>query len=139
MTSSNAPACTFCRIAAGEADAHRVYEDDATVAFLDANPAVEGHVLVIPKRHVEDIFTAEVSGAVFAAVETVAGALRADLDVEGFSVIHTSGPLVGSIDHAHVHLLPRRDEDDVSLALPRDSLDEAWGERLAERLRNAMD
>lgn len=96
MTSSDAPACEFCSIAAGEADAHRVYEDESTVAFLDINPAVEG-----------------------------------------FSLIHTSGPLVGTVDHAHVHLLPRQDDDDVSLALPRESLDSEWGERLAERLRNA--
>jgi histidine triad (HIT) family protein len=132
---ADAPDCEFCRIAAGDADADRVYEDEATVAFLDVNPAVEAHVLVAPKRHVEDVFTTGHSEAVFATVDTVAEALRADLGVDGFSVVHTTGPLIGTIDHAHVHLLPRWEDDDVSLALPRRPLDEDRAELLAKRLR----
>lgn len=135
MAARDPPDCEFCRIAAGEAEASRVYEDEDTVAFLDVNPAVQGHVLVAPKRHVEDVLTTSVNESVFAAVDAVARAMKKDLDVDGFSVIHTSGPLVGHIDHAHVHLLPRREDDGVSLALPRDSLDADRGEALAERLR----
>jgi histidine triad (HIT) family protein len=129
------PDCEFCRIAAGDADAHRVYEDEATVAFLDANPAVEGHVLVVPKRHLEGVLTTGVGEAVFATVGTVAEALQADLGADGFSTIHTTGPLIGTTDHAHVHLLPRWDDDDISLALPRKTLAHDRAERLAERLR----
>lgn len=135
MAAEEIPDCEFCQIAAGEAEAYRVYEDEETVAFLDVNPAVESHVLVAPRRHVKDVFTSGVSGTVFETVDVVAAALRADLGVDGFSVIHTSGPLVGTISHAHVHLLPRWEDDDVSLALPRESLDPERGERLAERLR----
>lgn len=135
MAPTGAPDCEFCRIASGDADAYRVYEDESVIAFLDVNPAVQGHVLVAPKRHVEDILTTGVSEAVFRAADIVAKALQADLGVEGFSLLHTSGPLVGTIDHAHVHLLPRWDEDDVSLALPRESLDPERAEPFAERLR----
>jgi len=43
--------CIFCAIVDGEAPSHRVYEDDHTLAFLDANPLAEGHTLVVPKAH----------------------------------------------------------------------------------------
>jgi nucleoside-diphosphate-sugar epimerase len=50
--------CAFCRIVAGEADAHRVLEDDDFVAFLDARPLFPGHVLLVPREHVVTIMDA---------------------------------------------------------------------------------
>jgi diadenosine tetraphosphate (Ap4A) HIT family hydrolase len=79
---ADASGCEFCRIAAGEADAYRVYEDEATVAFLDANPAVDAHVLVAPKRHVEDVLTVgvgEVSEQAEALMEATLAALFAGI------------------------------------------------------------
>lgn len=49
--------CIFCHIAAGQAPAERLYEDDTTVAFMDINPATDGHCLVIPKRHADNIWS----------------------------------------------------------------------------------
>lgn len=134
------PDCEFCDIAAGRADAHRVHETDDVVAFLDVNPAVEGHTLVAPKRHVEDIVLVEpeLSVAVFRAVRVVAAALDAVLGVDAHTVVHTSGSVVGTVDHAHVHLLPRTPDDGVSLALTRRALDPERGAALAERLSDAM-
>lgn len=134
------PGCPFCRIAAGDADAHRVHATDDVVAFLDVNPAVEGHTLVAPRRHVEDLVLAEpeLSLSVFRAVRTVAAALGDVLDVDAHTIVHTSGGLVGTVEHAHVHLLPRTPDDDVGLALTRRDLDDDRGARLAERLREAV-
>lgn len=132
--------CEFCRIAAGEADAHRLYEDDRTVAFLDGDPAIEGHALVVPRAHHEDLLTASesVSTAVFRTVRTVGGAMEQALDPDGFSVFHTSGVLVGHITHGHVHLLPRYADDDISLALSRQPLGDEEADRVAARLREAL-
>ncbi|MEO8659465.1 MAG: HIT domain-containing protein, partial [Bryobacteraceae bacterium] len=47
--------CVFCRIVAGEIPAHIVYEDEHTMAFLDATPVFHGHTLVVPKRHVDTL------------------------------------------------------------------------------------
>lgn len=131
--------CVFCRIAAGEAEAHRVHETDDVVAFLDINPAVEGHTLVVPKPHVEDIILAEpeLSLEVFRGVRIVAAALDEVLGVDGHTIVHTSGSLIGTVDHAHVHLLPRTPDDDVALGLIRRDLDPERGATLAERLRDA--
>ena len=49
--------CLFCRIAEGTLPCAKVYETDRLLAFLDINPAFPGHTLIIPKRHVETLFT----------------------------------------------------------------------------------
>ncbi|PCR89193.1 HIT family protein [Natrinema ejinorense] len=132
--------CEFCRIVAGERPAHVLYEDERTVAFLDENPAMTGHTLVVPTVHEEDLVTTDesTSMAVFETVRTVGNALKAALEPTGFSVFHTSGPLVGTVDHAHVHLVPRFADDDVTLSLSRDRLDPDEGTRLRDRVRTQL-
>lgn len=128
--------CPFCAIAAGEKPAHVVYEDERTLAFLDENPAARGHTLVVPTAHREELLVdpAADPDAVFDAVSTVSTALDRTLDPDGFSVFHTSGPLVGTVSHAHVHVVPRFAEDGIGISLVRDELDEETGGRLAERI-----
>ncbi|WP_440763664.1 HIT family protein [Natronorubrum sp. DTA7] len=132
--------CEFCRIVAGDRPAHVLYEDDRTIAFLDANPAVRGHSLVVPRVHEPELLALEdgTSTAVFESVRAVASALESVLDPDGFSVFHTSGPLVGTVDHAHVHLLPRTADDDVSLSLSRDRLESDDASELATRVRESV-
>ncbi|SER21600.1 HIT family protein [Natrinema salaciae] len=129
--------CEFCRIVAGNRSAHVLHEDEETVAFLDANPAVKGHSLVVPRSHEEDVLTIDepTSTAVFETVRTVANALERTLEPSGFSVFHTTGPLVGTVDHAHVHLVPRFEGDDVMLSLSRERLDPDDATRLRDRVR----
>lgn len=130
--------CPFCAIVADEKSANVVYEDDRTVAFLDENPAAEGHTLVIPKDHRVDVVVGcdDTVAAVFETVSAVADALDRTLAPDGFSVFHTSGPLVGTIRHAHVHVVPRYEDDDIGISLARERLDEEEGAALAERLRD---
>lgn len=129
--------CPFCEIAAGEADVYECYRTDGAVAFLDANPAVEGHALVIPTEHREDLLTAgdAVRRPVFDAVGEIADRLDAVLDPDGFSTFYTAGPLVGTVTHAHVHVVPRAEDDSIEFALDRRSLDPERGDALAERIR----
>lgn len=130
--------CAFCDIVAGEGTAHELYRTEGAVAFLDANPAVEGHALVIPTAHCEDILTAAeaVRRPVFDAVGAVADRLDRALAPDGFSTFYTAGPLVGTVSHAHVHVVPRTADDGIELALERRSLTPDRGERLAERIRD---
>ncbi|ARS88887.1 HIT family protein [Natrarchaeobaculum aegyptiacum] len=133
--------CNFCEIAGGERPAHVLYEDEQTIAFLDHQPAVRGHSLIVPKTHEVGVLTAagETGLAVFETVQTVARALESTLEADGFSVFHTTGPLVGTIDHAHVHLVPRFTDDEVSLSLPRRGLDDDRAATLAEEVREKTD
>ncbi|SIS12073.1 HIT family protein [Natronorubrum thiooxidans] len=132
--------CEFCRIVAGDQPVHVLYEDEQTCAFLDRNPAVTGHTLVVPRSHEEDVLTIDdpTASAVFETVRTVAQALETALEPDGFSVFHTSGPLVGAVDHAHVHLVPRSEADDVALSLSREQLTDDEATQLANRIRSTL-
>lgn len=94
----------FTKIIKGEIPSHKIYEDDKTLAFLDINPANEGHVLVIPKKQVEFVWDLEDDDyeALMKIVKKIALHLREKTGCKyvGSSVIGTDVP------HAHVHLVP---------------------------------
>ncbi len=102
--------CVFCRIGSGQAPSARVYEDDRTLAFLDIHPAGEGHTLVIPKEHAQDVWDVDPAlwEAVWRTSHRVAGAIRSAFGPEGLVVRQANGPLGGQeVMHLHVHLIPR--------------------------------
>jgi len=108
--------CIFCGIVAGTMPAERVYEDDDTIAFLDIAPACDGHLLVIPRAHSDDIHAADpaVLGAVAATVQQMAGRICGALGAEGVSVVQSNGRAAGqTVFHYHVHVLPRFAGDGV--------------------------
>ena len=124
--------CRFCQIAKGERDAFTVAKSDHVLAFLDVNPIIEGHTLVIPVEHHTGIDTLpeETVRELFATASKLTHALEEVLQPDGFSLFHTTGPIIGNIDHAHIHLVPRYSEDDIKISLPRDELDYETGEHL---------
>ena len=133
--------CPFCAIADGRGHAHVVARDEATVAFLDRNPVVDGHLLVAPTGHyplLTDVPTEDV-GPLFRTVQAVSDALLAALDADGVTVIQSSGAAAGQdVFHAHVHVVPRYEGDPISLAPSRHTLSDEGGEAIAERLRAAL-
>jgi len=114
------PECIFCQIVLGQSPASRVYEDEHTLAFMDLQQATEGHVLVIPKRHVENIYELdeETTARLFHSVVRVARAMRASLQPLGLNLWQANGRAAGqSVFHAHVHLLPRREGDGFHISV----------------------
>ncbi len=106
--------CIFCLIAAGKIPAKKVYEDSKVLAFLDINPVTEGHTLVIPKTHhenISDIPDAEL-GVVFKAVKKIATNLKEKLGADGLNIMQNNGKVAGQeIPHFHVHIIPRKIND----------------------------
>jgi histidine triad (HIT) family protein len=102
--------CAFCSVVAGELPARVVAEDATTVAFLDATPAARGHTLVVPRRHVVDVWDADadVLADVARTAHRVAALLRDRLTPDGLTLRQNNGPASGQrVDHLHVHLVPR--------------------------------
>ena len=105
--------CIFCKIAAGEIPAAKIYEDDHAVAFRDINPQAPVHVLVIPRRHIASLKDATpddeaVLGRVLLAAARVAR--EEGLDERGYRTIFNTGAGAGqSVFHLHVHVLGGRD------------------------------
>ncbi|MGE4649872.1 MAG: HIT family protein [Myxococcota bacterium] len=108
--------CIFCAIVAGEAPAQKVYEDERLVAFMDAFPVAEGHLLLVPKRHGKDLFETEVEDlrALIAVSKDMAEAIRLELEPEGIFVCQLNGAAAGqTVFHYHMHLIPRNSGDRV--------------------------
>lgn len=104
-------ATIFSRIAAGEIPSYRIAEDERYFAFLDINPLVEGHTLVIPKHEEDYIFDLndlELAGLMLFA-KRVAAKIKQEIDCKRVAVV-----VLGlEVPHAHIHLIPIRSERDV--------------------------
>jgi histidine triad (HIT) family protein len=114
--------CIFCAIAAHDAEASIVFEDDATVAFMDLRQMSPGHTLVVPKKHVSDIFELDddTGAAVMRMVARVARAVRDALHPDGINVWQSNGEGAGQeVFHLHVHVLPRVTGDGMLRVYPQ--------------------
>ena len=112
--------CPFCRIASGKAPASIVYEDATVLAFMDLNPANVGHILVVPKEHLENIYEVpeKVLAEMFSVVKRVSAAVKKTVGAEGISILQLNGRAAGqSVMHFHVHVIPRFRGDPISTAI----------------------
>jgi histidine triad (HIT) family protein len=108
-------------IANGDQAGRVVYRDDSVVAFFPKEPATVGHTLVVPRRHVTDIWGLESAEAEHLASASlrVARALRAALNPDGLNVIQSNGDAATqTVPHVHVHVVPRWDNDQMELSWP---------------------
>jgi histidine triad (HIT) family protein len=110
--------CLFCKIIAGEIPCFKLFENDDTLAFMDINPANEGHALVIPKEHARDVYAVS-DAAITATVKTakkLAAAIDKTLKPDGLNLLQCNGPAAAqSVFHFHMHVLPRQEGDELKL------------------------
>ncbi len=102
--------CIFCKIIKGEIPCFKVYEDDMVIAFEDINPISQGHTLILPKRHVENIWeiTEDELIAIVKAAKKIANAIKDVLNPIGLALLQLNGKEVGQeIMHYHLHIIPR--------------------------------
>ncbi len=106
--------CVFCNIVNGKIPSVKLFENEETLAFLDINPNTRGHTLVIPKAHHENIYglPAETLARTMLTVQHVAIALKNELNADGINIVMNNESAAGQlIWHAHVHIIPRTNED----------------------------
>ncbi len=139
MSAAYDPNNIFGKILRGEIPAHKVYEDEVALAFMDIMPRAEGHVLVIPKvgaRGLLDV-SSDTLAELIKRVQHVARALQTAFNADGLT-LHQFNESAGGqvIYHLHFHLLPRW--DGVALRPPGTMAD---GEKLkaqAEKIKAAL-
>jgi histidine triad (HIT) family protein len=101
--------CVFCKIAKREIPAEFLYEDDYVVAFRDTHPIAPVHVLVIPKKHVENIADLDandevIAGRLIMAAKKIAEDLK--ISDNGYKLLFRVGEYGGQeVGHLHLHLL----------------------------------
>ena len=113
--------CVFCKILNGEIPGSKIYENDYCIAILDISQTTKGHTLVIPKRHVENVFelNKEECGAIMEACVYVSNKLKEKLGIENVNLLNNSGALAGQVVmHFHMHIIPRYENDEFKVIQP---------------------
>jgi histidine triad (HIT) family protein len=104
--------CLFCKIAASEIPAAKVYEDEKCLAFLDINPVTYGHTLLIPKEHFSSMTETpdDLLAYLFIKVKELMPKIKKAMNADyiAISVVGTEVP------HLHIHLIPRRFDDGLA-------------------------
>ena len=110
--------CIFCKITSGEIPAEKVYEDDNFIGILDVNPKAEGHTLIIPKKHFKTLLDmpSSLGNELLDAIKKIGLDLIEKRKAEGFNlVVNNFEPAGQVVAHAHIHIIPRKTNDDVRL------------------------
>jgi len=133
--------CIFCKIIAGDIPSATIYENGEFKVILDRFPASEGHVLVMPKEHCANLFEIdeEKAGRLFSLAVKVAKIMKNTIGFENMNLVQNNGPVAGqTVNHLHVHLIPRYEGDEVKVTWPQmdltDEQIESMRIKLAENL-----
>lgn len=132
--------CVFCRIISGDLPGHTVLESDDLVAFLDARPLLKGHVLLVPRAHLETLpdLPAEQRDGFLAAAQRLATAMQVGLDAQG-SFVAINNTVSQSVPHLHLHVVPRTKGDGLrGFFWPRTKYADGEAESYARRLRDVL-
>jgi len=135
--------CIFCKIAKGEIPSYKIYEDKDIFAFLDIKPFSQGHCLVIPKQHFENIFDINENTLkkVVVVAKKISEKIKNKLHADGIRLSQSNGKAAGQeIMHFHLHIIPRYEGDGIpmyptaTLHLPQANFGEL--KKIAEKLSN---
>ena len=133
--------CVFCAIVAGETPADLVHEDDDFVAFLDARPVFKGHILLVPRDHVDTLpdLPAALRDPFLALAQRLAAAMVDGLEAQG-SFVAVNNTVSQSVPHLHLHVVPRTKGDGLrGFFWPRTKYADAEeSARYAARLRSVV-
>ena len=126
----------FSKIVAGEIPCYKVAEDENFLAFLDINPLVEGHTLVIPKKEVDYIFDldSDTYSGLMAFARKVAKAIKSTKDCKRVGV----AVLGMEVPHAHIHLVPLRKESDLNFSNPKIELTNDEMNKIANKISSKV-
>lgn len=110
--------CVFCNIAQGVLPAVVVSDTPEFLAIMDLYPATRGHILILPKQHIENLYgmPEDLAARLMALATALAKVVQRQLAPAGMNLIQANGAAAGqTIDHFHLHLVPRYVGDGVSL------------------------
>ncbi|MBP6914026.1 HIT family protein [Candidatus Parcubacteria bacterium] len=106
--------CIFCKIINNEIPSYKIYEDDLVVAFLDINPLTQGHTLIVPKKHFENIYDIEEEylKRIIIVSQKISLKMKECLGVEGVNLYQANGLVANqTVFHFHLHVLGRTKGD----------------------------
>jgi len=131
--------CLFCSIISKREAAHILYEDDYVCCFLDKYPICKGHTLVVPKNHYVEFSDVdeESLSKVIQSAQRLAQALESLLNTDGITIMQNNG-LFKSVDHYHMHVIPRFEGDGFSWIEPKNIVTEEEFIALSRNVKNII-
>jgi histidine triad (HIT) family protein len=135
--------CPFCKMGKHELNHVPVLEEKEVLAIMDLYPAAPGHVLVLPKKHIETLYeiSADLGARIMTATIMLAKVIREKLSPDGLNLIQANGITAGqTVAHFHLHIVPRYQGDPVMLQFGHGSTPErvAELERIAFLLKSGL-
>lgn len=133
--------CLFCKIIRGEIPSYTVFENDDVKAFLDISQVNPGHTLMIPKKHIVNLFdyTSEDTKQYLQYIPEIANAIKkAFPNVTAMNITTNNGKAANQVVmHSHIHFIPRFEGDGLQLMTRNnsDQYDEAKYQEVAEKIR----
>lgn len=133
--------CLFCRIVTGDEPAEIVLDGTDVVGFLDTRPLFPGHVLLVPRRHVDTLLDLpdDLVEPFFATARRVAAVVTETMGAQG-TFVAMNNTVSQSVPHLHVHVVPRTKGDGLrGFFWPRTRYDDGEAAAVATRLRAALE
>ena len=133
--------CIFCKIIAGQIPCTKIYENEHVLAFLDAGPVSEGHVLVVLKRHTSrmDLTDPLAMAEIAKVLPQLAGSIKNAMRADGYNVLCNNGASAGQVvEHMHVHIIPRKENDGVFNQWPSFQYPAGRADAIAEKIRQNL-
>ena len=115
--------CLFCKIIDGSIPSKTVYEDEVVKVFLDISPNTDGHMLIVPKKHVVTVndIDSELASHIVEVKKKMYDLLKEKLNIEGLTIVQNND-LGQEVKHYHVHLIPRYKDDCWKMNFRQDNL-----------------
>lgn len=129
--------CIFCKFVKGEIPCHKIYENEKVISFLDINPTNKGHLLIIPKKHVTRFkdMDKETLVDIFNAMQIILNKVEPKIS-QSYHILINQGKEAGqSVEHLHIHIIPRHVKDGLMISLPSKKLTEADAMELLNKLK----
>lgn len=133
--------CIFCKIANGEIPSSTIYEDNLFRVILDLSPATKGHALILPKKHMANIFEMdeETAEKVFVLASRIAKAMKEALNCDGLNIVQNNGEIAGqTVFHFHMHIIPRYNDDGQQINWVPKTSEAAERDMIAEQIKNVL-
>lgn len=133
--------CLFCKIINKEIPSEIIYEDEAVVAFLDIQQVNPGHVLVVPKKHCQNLLDVdlEILKKIIVVIPKIAQAILSGLGYEAFNLGVNNGKIAGQIiPHLHFHIMPRKEGDNHHLFMGQPYTSDEEMKNVGEKIKIMM-
>ena len=140
---ANEKDCPFCRITSGSSNPVKVYEDEDVLAIMDLYPATPWHILVLPKKHVENIYSMpyDLGSHIMRAAIKISQAVKRQLSPDGLNLIQSNELAAGqTVPRFHLHVVPRYKTDAVILKFGHGNMPNPQKELelVAKKVRSAL-